>query len=56
MFDICGFIGCDRCGGDADCACLAAYRRKYGAEFDAAARGDLDVWFPRAQAVVTNQR
>lgn len=53
MSDICRFIGCDQCAGDADCPSLDAYRRKYGAEFNAAARGDLDVWFPRAQAVMT---
>jgi hypothetical protein len=54
MFDICTWIGCDRCAGDADCACLAAYRRKYGDAFNAAARGDLDVWFPRATPVATS--
>lgn len=54
MFEICGWIGCDRCAGDADCPSLAAYRRKYGAEFNAAARGDLDVWFPRATPVQTS--
>lgn len=54
MFDICTWIGCDRCAGDADCPSLAAYRRKYGDGFSAAARGDLDVWFPRAAAVVTS--
>jgi len=54
MFDICSWIGCDRCGGDADCPSLDAYRRKYGDAFNAAARGDLDVWFPRAQAVMTS--
>lgn len=54
MFEICGWIGCDCCAGDADCACLAVYRRKYGDGFNAAARGDLDVWFPRAATVATS--
>jgi hypothetical protein len=54
MFEICTWIGCDLCAGDADCASLAVYRRKYGAAFNAAARDDLDVWFPRAAAVVTS--
>lgn len=54
MSDICAWIGCDQCAGDADCPCVHAYRRKYGDGFNAAARDDLDVWFPRATPVVAS--
>lgn len=50
LFLCCRVLGCTMCAGDPDCPSVKAYREKYGDIVADAARGDIDVWFPRSVA------